>query len=323
MGTRFPFGIPQGWYAVATSDELPVGRVVTRRYFDREIVLFRTPDGISIIDAYCPHMGAHLGRVGRLEGNVLRCGFHGFRFDGSGACVATEYDSPPPEKARLTKWEVREHSGFVFTWFDPLGRPPLWEMLIPDPTGVSAAKVKFYELDTHPQETTENSVDFGHFTKLHGFIEGEIIVPLKTDGPYLTSTYRAQRPYRIPGRKGPWKMPVQYDVIVSGLGYSQVEVLVLIGPVRLEMRFFVLPVPIDDEHIHLRLGAALKGNWGPLGRPLRAIAHKILCKEVNQDLAIWEHKIFRDPPRLAKGDGPIVPYRRWAKQFYPPTSDQV
>ena len=103
MGTRFPFGIPQGWYAVATSDELSVGRIVTRRYFEREIVLFRTPGGVSIIDAHCPHMGAHLGRVGRIDGNVLRCGFHGFRFDGSGACVATATVAPPPEKARLTK----------------------------------------------------------------------------------------------------------------------------------------------------------------------------------------------------------------------------
>ncbi len=321
MGTRFPFGIPQGWYAVATSDELKLGRIVTRRYFEREIVLFRTADGISIIDPHCPHMGAHLGKLGRIEGNVLRCGFHGFRFDGTGACVATEYGSPPPEKARLTKWQVREHSGFVFTWFDPLGRAPLWEMLIPDAEGYGSAKLKFYEIDTHPQETTENSVDFGHFTKLHGFIEGEIIEPLTTNGPYLTSTYLAQRPYGIPGRREPlWKMPVQYAVIVSGLGYSQVEVQIGVGPIKLELRFFVLAVPIDDEHIHLRLGAALKGSWGPLGRLIRFIAHNILCREVSQDRAVWEHKIFRDPPRLAKGDGPIVPYRRWAKQFYPPTS---
>jgi nitrite reductase/ring-hydroxylating ferredoxin subunit len=316
VGDRFPFGIPRGWYAVATSEELPVGALLTRHYFEKDIVLFRTEERLSIIDAHCPHMGAHLGKVGRVEGNVLRCGFHGFRYDAAGSCVSTEYGGPPPARARLGQWEVREHSGFIFTWFDPDGAPPEWEMKIPETHGVPAPSVKLYEIATHPQETTENSVDFGHFTKLHGFDDGKIVSPLHTEGPYLASTYLALRPYRIPGR-APWMMRVQYDVRVSGLGYSQVEVEVHLGPVTLEVRIFVLPVPIDDEHIHLRLGASLKSHWGPLTPIVQKIAHHILCDEINQDLDVWESKVFMDPPQLAKGDGPIIPYRRWAEQFYP------
>jgi nitrite reductase/ring-hydroxylating ferredoxin subunit len=316
VGDRFPFGIPQGWYAVATSAELPVGGLLSRRYFEKELVLFRTEERLSIVDAFCPHMGAHLGRVGKVDGNLLRCGFHGFRYNGAGTCVSTEYDGPPPGRARLSHWEVREHSGFIFTWFDPEGAPPQWEMKVPDTRGVSAPRVKQYEIDTHPQETTENSVDFGHFTKLHGFESGQILAPLETDGPYLTSTYLALRPYRIPGRE-PWMMRVEYDVRVSGLGYSQVEVEVDLELIKLGVRIFVLPVPIDDEHIHLRLGASMKGNWGPLTPMLRAIVHRIVCHEVDQDLDVWQHKKFLDPPQLAKGDGPIIPYRRWASQFYP------
>ena len=99
--TRFPFGIPSGWYVVATSQEVTPGQVVRRRYFDRELAVYRTQSGeLSVIDAHCPHMGAHLGKLGTVEGEVLRCGFHGFRYGLDGRCLATEYGSPPPEEAR-------------------------------------------------------------------------------------------------------------------------------------------------------------------------------------------------------------------------------
>jgi len=38
--------------------------------------------------------------------------------------------------------------------------------------------------------------------------------------------------------------------------------------------------------------------------------------DVTQDLAIWEHKTYVHPPRLAEGDGPVGRYRTWTRQFY-------
>ena len=114
-----------GWYVVAASDEIAPGTVLGRRYFDRELAIYRSRSGVvSVVDAHCPHMGAHLGRVGRVEGELLRCGFHGFKFDGTGTCVATAYGSPPPQGARLTKWEVREQNGYILSWFHPKGESP-------------------------------------------------------------------------------------------------------------------------------------------------------------------------------------------------------
>ena len=120
MGDRFPFGLPNGWYVVATSDELKPGRMLSRRYFERDLVVYRTEGGaLSVIDAHCPHMGAHLGRHGKLVGETLQCGFHGFRYRADGQCVATAYDGPPPAAARLRRWEHREKNGVILVWFDP------------------------------------------------------------------------------------------------------------------------------------------------------------------------------------------------------------
>ena len=306
---RFPFGIPAGWYVVATSQEVGPSQIVRCRYFDRELAVYRTQSGeVSVIDAHCPHMGAHLGKSGKVEGEVLRCGFHGFRYALDGRCLATEYGSPPPKDARLKKWEHREFYGLILVWFHPLGAPSEWDVPIINREGWSDIRVKHYRIATHPQETTENSVDFGHFTKLHGFVDGSMTRPLRTEGAFLYTSYAAFRPY--PGVR----LGIEYDVKVAGLGYSQVEIS--IPQLHLRYRAWVLPVPVDDEHIELRLGLSAQRTPG-LTLLLRRIGHAILCKEIDQDLDIWEHKAYLDSPALAKGDGPIGTYRRWASQFYP------
>jgi 3-ketosteroid 9alpha-monooxygenase subunit A len=35
-----------------------------------------------------------------------------------------------------------------------------------------------------------------------------------------------------------------------------------------------------------------------------------------QDVAIWENKVWRDRPTLCDGDGAIGALRRWYRQFY-------
>ena len=319
MGKRFPFGLPLGWFVVAASNELRSGRVLARRYFGRELAIYRTRSGVvSVVNAHCPHMGAHLGRVGHVDGEVLRCGFHGFKFDTAGTCVATAYGSPPPFRARLTKWEVREQNGYILVWFHPEGESPEWEVPVLEDRGWTPPRWKRYRIATHPQEITENSVDAGHFTQLHGFIEGSINRQLEFDGHYSQSSYKAWRPYGLPGRKPFYKFPVEYRVKVWGLGYSFVNVE--IGLFGLEVRVWVLPVPIDEEHVDLIIGLAVPAKFGPLAPLLRFIVHRIVCGEVDQDLDIWSYKAFVERPALAKGDGPIATYRKWAQQFYPTIS---
>ena len=46
----------------------------------------------------------------------------------------------------------------------------------------------------------------------------------------------------------------------------------------------------------------------------------LLVHDVLQDKDIWEHKINISPPALVETDGPIGPYRRYTRQFYPEPS---
>ena len=101
--TQLP--IPNGWFAVAWSKDLAVGEVQRIRYFDNEMVLFRTRSGqVRVLDAYCAHLGAHLAEGGKVVGETVKCPFHAWQYDGNGQCVVIPYAKKIPPKACVRSW---------------------------------------------------------------------------------------------------------------------------------------------------------------------------------------------------------------------------
>ncbi len=318
---------PTGWYVVCFSSELAPGQVRRAKYFGRELVLYRTAAGrAALVDAFCPHMGAHLGHGGTVEGELLRCPFHGFCFDRSGACVSTPYKRRLPH-ATLGTWRVVEQNGVVMTWYDAAGREPLWQIPALAPDGYARLRTKLWpRLKSHPQETTENSVDYGHLSVVHGYRDVRVVKELTLDGPYLNTRYGMSR--KNPFMPGP-AIHAEFEVHVWGLGYSFVQVN--IEAQRLESRHFVFPTPIDDGHIDLRAAVAIKPHdLGAIAKPLALLPKRIAIEivgemalraytaDIAQDFDIWENKRYLQPAALAEGDGPVGPYRLWCRQFYPP-----
>jgi nitrite reductase/ring-hydroxylating ferredoxin subunit len=321
MASRYPFsGIPSGWYVAGKSRELKRGKILSRSYFGRELILFRTESGaLHATDGHCPHMGAHLAQA-KVEGEIVRCPFHGFCFDGGGRCVSTPYGTRPPDRARLRVWPVMERNDLIFVYYDAHDRKPDWEVPLRDDEGWTPIAMKKYDIRTHPQETTENSVDFGHFTSVHNFLDAGMTGEMRAEGPLLRASYYIVRSLGMIGlpQRG---VRAEFDVSVWGLGFSLVELY--LPQFRARLRVFVLPVPVDEERIELRLGTQTRRlPWGPfistpMTRLLRDIVFKAVCVEVEQDIPIWENKVYVEPPALAKGDGPVAAYRSWARQFYP------
>ena len=85
MSLRSPFPIPFGWFQVAWPGDVKVGQVVPLQYFGHHLALWRDDDGVAHVnDAFCPHLGAHFGHGGSVDGEDLVCPFHGWRFDADG-----------------------------------------------------------------------------------------------------------------------------------------------------------------------------------------------------------------------------------------------
>src|SRR5262245_54189057 len=130
MQRKYPFpAYPNGWFQVAYSDEISPGTVQPLSYFGRQLVIFRGADNnVSVLDAFCPHLGAHLGYGGRVEGNSIVCPFHAWKFDGCGGCTDVPYAKKIPPKARVGAWPVIERNGLVLVWHHAGGAAPQWDI---------------------------------------------------------------------------------------------------------------------------------------------------------------------------------------------------
>src|SRR5688572_15036145 len=93
---------PNGWFVLCKQNELKPGQIISKKFAGQDIVLFRTQGGkAAVVDAYCPHMGAHFAHGGEVKGETIQCPFHFFCFDTEGTCTSTGYGTKPPPKAIL------------------------------------------------------------------------------------------------------------------------------------------------------------------------------------------------------------------------------
>ncbi len=316
MASRTLPPYPTGWYAVALASEVRPGAVLSRPFMGGDLVVYRTRSGaVRAVDPYCPHLGAHLGHGGRVDGELLVCPFHGFAYDASGACVRTGYGTRPPANARLVRRTLREANGLLLAWHGP--GSPAWSVPDVDPDGWTALRCRRFVLRDHPQETTENSVDLGHFAIVHGYRNVLMLREPITDGPYLSTAFAVEQPLPFPRSRR--ALAFSFETEILGLGYSLVRLR--LPRLDLDARLWVLPTPIDEQRLTLCLAASVRARRLPALPAVDAVLTQLLlhglARGARQDFPIWENKRYLERPALAAGDGPIGLYRRWARQFYP------
>lgn len=176
----------------------------------------------------------------------------------------------------------------------------------------------------HAQEVIENSVDLGHFATLHGWRRAETGGPVRYDGAEFRLSMRAHESAPVLGE-------FTVDVHVEGYGLAALHVDVHTPRVGLRMCTTVLPTAIGPNRMQLRQLNRLTFDEparlpAPLARAVSRAATRVLdravfkasCAFTAADFPVWHHKQYVQPPRLAHGDGPIGPFRRWARRFYPP-----
>jgi phenylpropionate dioxygenase-like ring-hydroxylating dioxygenase large terminal subunit len=301
--------LPNGWFAVAFSRELLPGEVKRVRYFDRELVLFRTRSGEpKLLDAYCAHLGAHLGEGGRVVGERIRCPFHGWQYDGTGMCVEIPYCSQIPPRARLRAWDVVERNQMIFAWYHAEEKPPTWDVPVMsefDDEAWTEPRVFELHVAVHMQDMAENNCDPVHFQFVHKNAE---IPPSELsygdDGQFFRMVSRRQHETPM----GSFEMELERDT--WGLGLSSVRMK---GIPNAGLLMFSSTSPIDVGHAHSRwLFTATKNMADLAGEEFI----EGMSKGVKQDMRIWENKIHRARPVLCEADKYLAEFRRWTKQFY-------
>lgn len=309
MGGRFPFPIPTGWFCVQWSHEVEVGQVKPLKVFSKDLVIFRTSTGdVSVLDAFCPHLGAHLGHGGCLEEDRLVCPFHAWKFASDGSIAEIPYAKKIPKKTGLNAWPVVERNGMIYVWHDLAGREPMWEVpVIPEVEDPAFTEPRFREWSVKScnQEMAENQVDAAHFLYLHGTAKMPV-TQTKRNGHHLHTT--STTAMTTPGGM----VEGAIEVNAWGFGFTTTRFTGLVETLLLSAA-----TPISEEECELRFAFMVrdigKGITGGVGKAFMAE----ISRQLEQDIPVWENKVYLDKPILCDGDGPIGVFRLWAKQFYP------
>ena len=301
--------LPNGWFAVAWSRDLEIGDVKRVFCFGRELALFRTRSGKPVLlDAYCPHLGAHLAVGGRVHGETLRCPFHGWRFDETGRCSEIPHCKTIPPLARLKSWEVVERNCMIFAWHHAEEKPADWEVptigVIGHPDWTPPRCVDI-DVAVHVQEMAENNFDPAHFEVVHGTpapppSESEYA----ENGRFVRVTSKMQRETPM----GTFDTRLVRDTFGIGLSTVVSEGLPGVGTM-----LFVSSSPIDSTHSKMRwLLTVTKNVADELGEEFMTG----IVNGVKDDVPIWENKIHRANPVMCETDKYIAEFRRWTRQFY-------
>ena len=311
MTHRYPFPIPFGWYCLGYPEDFPVGEAKPLYYWGLHLVSWRDAAGaVHVQDAFCPHLGAHLGHGGTVEGCEIRCPFHGWRYDAEGSNTAIPYSERQNRKARLRTFPTLERNGVTFAWYHPHDEPPGWEVPeVPEFTGHPDWTVVMrssYEVEAAIQEMAENAVDSAHFRYVHNTADVPSLDEYTTGFPdaVMRSTVKyATGRGVVEGRLdnhawGPGVSLVTFGGIVDTLNYTTTTP---IETDRCLVRFHFAVRSMGDEAMAEGVGKAFAAE---------------VDKQVREDKPIWEHKAHLVRPALADNDGPFMKFRKWMAQFY-------
>ena len=157
------------WYVGALDHELLDGKLLSRRLLGEHVLLYRGESGqVIALNDRCPHRGALLSH-GRLEGDAVRCMYHGIKYDSLGKCVQIPGQDMIPPKLRVRTYPVVERGPFVWVWMgeptkaDPAVLVDLPYLLDPAWKGLPA----YLHYAANYLLIVDNLSDFAHLAFVH------------------------------------------------------------------------------------------------------------------------------------------------------------
>ncbi len=183
------------WYVAALSTELE-SRPVTRQILGEHVALYRTESGeiVALADS-CPHRGYPLS-LGKVVGEQLVCGYHGFTFDCSGRCVAVPGQDHIPSRANVRSYPVHQQGKWVWIWMGhgeaDYAKLPSTPWLVDTENWASVVGVA--RIDAPFRLLVDNLLDLSHETYLHN---GSIGTPEVATTPIEVEVDEASHVVRV------------------------------------------------------------------------------------------------------------------------------
>ena len=308
------------WQPVAAVAELDDHPTKPVRLLGEDLVLYKDGSGrYGLLDRHCAHRRADLC-YGIVEKTGLRCNYHGWLYDGAGACLEQPFEETAhPEarfkdKIRLAAYPVEAKAGLLWAYLGPAPAPlvPDWDLY----HDVGFKQIVMAEVPCNWFQGQENSIDPIHFEWLHS----NWSLALKGDG----------------GPRVPTHKKIGFSEFDWGFVYRRVRAdtdeqdelwtvgRVCLWPNCLYTGKFEWRVPIDDETtLHVAwfndplpgdepFGQARIPYWhAPVKDP--ATGRWITSHVMNQDFVAWAGQgriADRTREHLGESDRGIILFRK-------------
>jgi len=328
--TRVGPGTPMGnlmrryWHPVATTVELDKEPVLPVKLLGENLALYREPDGtLGLMAERCPHRGASMV-YGIPEEGGLRCPYHGWKFNGEGACTeqpAEPENSTFKHRVRIPAYPAQELGGLIWAYLGPAPAPllPRWDVLVRDDL---ERNIGISHIPCNWLQCMENSMDPIHFEWLHCYY-----------GNYVFT--RAGKPAPMTHRK---HLKIAFDLGEFGIhkrrlleGETEESPDWTVGhPVLIpnilavgddSRPTFQIRVPVDDTHtLHYWYGTKKMPEGSPkqekvtiYDNPVFHEDGKLVVETINgQDMMAWVTQgpiSLREAERLGTSDKGVIFYR--------------
>jgi len=166
---------PDHWYPLALSHEVKRGTAHGVRFAGEPIVLVRTASGaVFALEDRCAHRQIPLHH-GVVDGETIRCGYHGWIYDCAGRCVTIPYLGRERLPNGVRAYPCREIGGLVFVFPGDPARADSTPLPSLGAAGSSAYKTRRYarEIACHYSFMHENLMDMNH-QFLHRRVMGQM-----------------------------------------------------------------------------------------------------------------------------------------------------
>jgi phenylpropionate dioxygenase-like ring-hydroxylating dioxygenase large terminal subunit len=157
------------WYVAAWSHEIVVGKLFAITIIGQPVLIYRKQDGtLTAMADQCCHRHAPLSR-GRLEGDDLRCMYHGLKFNSSGRCIEVPGQEEISKQLYVRTYAVQEANSWVWVWMG--GMESADSSLIPQATGPDDPRYHMRSGNLDYQANylliNDNLTDFSHIAFVH------------------------------------------------------------------------------------------------------------------------------------------------------------
>ena len=303
------------WHPISRADKFAPGRARALRFFGEEMTLYRGESGRTyLVAGRCAHRRTLLS-TGWVQGEEIRCMYHGWKYDGTGRCteMPAEKDTAP-QTVKIAGYPTREYGGLIFAYMGEGAAPPFE---LPRKDSLEAPnRLKFPREQTWPCnwfQMVENSLDAVHVSFVHqkGHVGtfGQAVTPVIPELEYFeTESGIRQIATRGPNnvRISDWTFPNYNHIVVPGLSRDDPWIDVAVWMVPNDdthaTRFTVYSTPSRDPKTDRELCEFVDsyGDYNPADEHARLFEDDVYPTEVVGKLTAAQDYVAQ------VGQGPIA-----------------